>query len=422
MSSWREITPRRAALLGSWALLMAPAAWAESRIEVVSAHARTASLGAAANFSGRVQVEQLFAAQADRSVSGGSVTFQPGARSAWHTHPKGQILLVTTGTGLVQQWGKTAQTISVGDVVWIPPGVKHWHGATPATSMTHLAIQDVADGKAVDWMEPVSDEQYSAATAEVPMTIATPAHSFSGGSMLTQNDIKNVSPALAAYTEVTLLGDVWKRNGLSARDRSIVTVSALIARNQTARMSYYLELALDNGVKPSELSEIITHLAFYSGWGNAMSTVAIAEVVFRQRGIGSDQLPPAKAQLLPLNETAEKQRAASVEQNFGAVAPGVMQYTTDTLFRDLWLRPALAPRDRSLVTVSALIASGQVAQVTYHLNRAMDNGLTQPQASEMLTQLAFYAGWPTVFSALPVVKDVFEKRSKQKDRHYEHFF
>jgi 4-carboxymuconolactone decarboxylase len=88
-----------------------------------------------------------------------------------------------------------------------------------------------------------------------------------------------------------------------------------------------------------------------------------------------------------------------------------MQYITDLLFRDLWLRPGLAPRDRSLITVSALIASGQVAQITYHLNRAMDNGLTQQQASEMLTHLAFYTGWPPVFSALPVVKEIIQKRS-----------
>ena len=94
------------------------------------------------------------------------------------------------------------------------------------------------------------------------------------------------------------------------------------------------------------------------------------------------------------------------------MAPGVVQYTTDVLFRDLWLRPDLAPRDRSLVTVSALIASGQVAQLRRHLNRAMDNGLTQAQAAEALTHLAFYAGWPNVFSALPVAKDVFEKRPK----------
>jgi len=94
------------------------------------------------------------------------------------------------------------------------------------------------------------------------------------------------------------------------------------------------------------------------------------------------------------------------------VAPGLVRYTSDVLFRDLWLRPALAPRDRSLVTVSALIASGQVAQIPFHLNRAMDNGLTRAEASEALTHLAFYAGWPNVFSAVPVAREVFEKRPR----------
>ena len=114
--------------------------------------------------------------------------------------------------------------------------------------------------------------------------------------------------------------------------------------------------------------------------------------------------------LLPIDEAAETQRATFVQGQFGAFFPGVVQYTTDVLFRDLWLRPDLAPRDRSLVTVSALIANGQTAQLTPHLNRAMDNGLTQTQASEAITHLAFYVGWPNVFSAMPVAKDVFEKR------------
>jgi 4-carboxymuconolactone decarboxylase len=228
----------------------------------------------------------------------------------------------------------------------------------------------------------------------------------------TPEDVRAVSPALEQYTQSRLLGDLWKRPDLSPRDRSIVTLAALIARNQTTQMAYYLNLALDNGVKPSEISEIITHLAFYSGWENAMSAVVVAKEVFHKRGIGPDQLPLASVELLPLNQAAEKQRASSVEQNFGTVAPGVVQYTTDVLFRDLWLRPALVPQDRSLVTVSALIASGQVAQVSYHLNRAMDNGLTHRQASEVLTHLAFYTGWPNVFSALPVAKEVFEKRAK----------
>jgi 4-carboxymuconolactone decarboxylase len=230
--------------------------------------------------------------------------------------------------------------------------------------------------------------------------------------MLPLDDIRMVAPALGKYTQDGLLGEVWKRPGLAPRDRSIVTLAALIARNQTIEMPYYVDRALDNGVKPREISEIITHLAFYSGWANGMSAVAVAKDVFARRKIGGDQLPPASPPPLPLDEAAEAQRASRVGEQFGAVAPGVVQYTTDVLFRDLWLRPDLAPRDRSLVTVSALIASGQVAQIPYHLNRAMDNGLTQGQAAEVLTHLAFYAGWPNVFSALPVAKDVFEKRPR----------
>jgi len=228
--------------------------------------------------------------------------------------------------------------------------------------------------------------------------------------MLSLDDVRMVAPALEKYTQGLLLGDVWKRPGLTPRDRSMVTLAALIARNQTVEMPYYFNLALDNGVKPREISEIITHLAFYSGWANAMSAVVVAKDVFAQRGIGTDQLPPASPPLLPLDEAAEAQRATRVEQQFGTVFPGIVHYTTDALFRDLWLRPDLAPRDRSLVTVSALIASGQVAQIPYHLNRAMDNGLTQPQASEVITHLAFYVGWPNTFSALPVAKEIFEKR------------
>jgi 4-carboxymuconolactone decarboxylase len=229
-------------------------------------------------------------------------------------------------------------------------------------------------------------------------------------SMLTNEDVRRVAPALAAYTQSRLLGDVWKRPGLAPRDRSIVTLAALIARNQTIEMAYHFNLALDNGVKPREISEIITHLAFYAGWANAMSAVAIAKDVFAARHIGADQLPAVSVTALPIDEAAEAKRATSVEAQFGAFFPGVVQYTTDVLFRDLWLRPELAPRDRSLVTVSALIANGQTAQLTPHLNRAMDNGLTQTEASEAITQLAFYVGWPNVFSAMPVAKDVFEKR------------
>lgn len=224
--------------------------------------------------------------------------------------------------------------------------------------------------------------------------------------------LSRVSPALANYQRQKLQADLWQRPALSPRDRSMITVAAIIARNQTALMTEQFNLALDNGVKASELSEIITHLAFYSGWGNAMSAVAAAQDIFQQRGITAASLPTAQPELLPLNQTAEQLRLNAVEQSVGSQQfPGLVAYTADVLFRDLWLRPALAPRDRSLITVSALIAAGQVAQVTFHLNKAMDNGLTQEQAAEVVTHLAFYVGWPNAMSAVPVVKAVFAQRN-----------
>lgn len=111
-------------------------------------------------FTGDVRVDPLFQANDPARAFGGSVTFEPGARTAWHTHPLGQILIVTAGCGLVQGEGGPIEEIRPGDVVWIPPGEKHWHGASPTTSMTHIAIQEQLDGQVVEWMEKVSDEQY----------------------------------------------------------------------------------------------------------------------------------------------------------------------------------------------------------------------------------------------------------------------
>ncbi|RVP58488.1 carboxymuconolactone decarboxylase family protein, partial [Sinorhizobium medicae] len=194
------------------------------------------------------------------------------------------------------------------------------------------------------------------------------------------------------------------------RDRSLVTIAALIARGEAPALTYYADQALENGVRPSEISETITHLAYYSGWGKAMATIGPVSEAFAKRGISQDQLAAVESTPLTLDEEAETQRATTVGNQFGSVAPGLVQYTTDYLFRDLWLRPGLALRDRSLVTVAALISVGQVEQITFHLNKALDNGLTEEQAAEVITHLAFYAGWPNAMSALPVAKAVFEKR------------
>ena len=111
-------------------------------------------------FTGTVRIDPLFAANAPARAAGNNVTFEPGARTAWHTHPLGQTLVVTAGCGRAQRWGGPMEEIRPGDVIWFPPGEKHWHGAAPTTAMTHIAIAEALDGKAVDWMEKVSDDQY----------------------------------------------------------------------------------------------------------------------------------------------------------------------------------------------------------------------------------------------------------------------
>lgn len=237
------------------------------------------------------------------------------------------------------------------------------------------------------------------------------AQSGSQTGSLSSADLRAVSPALERYADEKVANGLWTRPGLSPRDRSIVTIAAIITRNQGILLPEQLNLALSNGVRPAEISEIIAHLAFYAGWGNAMAATVIAKDVFEAHGIREDQLPRAVVDFLPLDEKAEADRAARVAQSAGPASPGLVQDTTDVLFRDLWLRPDLAPRDRSLVTVSALISAGQVEQIPYHLNRAMDNGLTRAEASEVISHLAYYAGWPNAFSAAPVARSVFEKRS-----------
>jgi quercetin dioxygenase-like cupin family protein len=131
-------------------------------VEIMRNGSQASTRGPAEYFTGSVRIDPLFPARDPSRASGASVTFEPGARTAWHTHTAGQRLIVTAGLGSVQQWGGRIQEIRPGDVVWIPPGQKHWHGATPTTSMTHLAIQEQVDGKVVEWMEKVSDEQYQA--------------------------------------------------------------------------------------------------------------------------------------------------------------------------------------------------------------------------------------------------------------------
>jgi 4-carboxymuconolactone decarboxylase len=230
------------------------------------------------NFTGSARVDSPFEASAPARTSGARVTFEAGARTAWHVHPLGQTLIVTAGTGRVERWGDPVDEIRQGDVIWIPPGQKHWHGAAPNSSMTHIAITEQLDGKTVDWMEKVSDAQYGA-----PLRGQASGAGAGPRPRPSQGAIGDFAPKLAQITDDVLYGDIWERPELSKRDRSLATVAALIALNRPDQLRSHLRIARENGLTQEELIETITHLAFYAGWPNAVTAIGVAREVFGQK-------------------------------------------------------------------------------------------------------------------------------------------
>lgn len=238
-------------------------------IKITRSGSQQSSEGPAEHFTGSGRIDPLFNAIPPSQTSGARVTFEAGSRTAWHSHPLGQTLIVTAGTGWVQQWGGQVEEMRQGDVVSIPPGVKHWHGATANRRVTHIAIQESLNGKTVEWMEKVSDEQYG----KVKSATKTPSTA--------QKLFGDFDPKLADLTDNVLFADVWERPGLSKRDRSLITVAALIALNRPEQLRSHLQRARENGVTKDEIVEVITHLAFYTGWPNAINAIQTAREVFQ---------------------------------------------------------------------------------------------------------------------------------------------
>jgi 4-carboxymuconolactone decarboxylase len=222
-----------------------------------------------------------------------------------------------------------------------------------------------------------------------------------------------VAPVLVNYTQDKIIDELWHRPGLSPRDRSIVTVSALVSRNAIIAYPHYFNKALDSGLKPSELSELITHLAFYASWPYAFAAVAALKDIFEQRGVDVAQLPEVSPKLLSIEEALpdESDRVAFIT---GSVAPGsqaLQHFTDEVLYHEVWLRPGLAPRDRGLATVTILSALGQAAFLPFYMNRAVLKGVTKEEIGEALAHVAFYAGWGLAIQAASVTKEFFQART-----------
>lgn len=383
--------------------LLASAVTEAQTLTITRGGSRPVRQAPAENFTGAARVEMLFETLEPLHASAGSVTFEPGARTAWHSHPAGQILIVTAGTGRVQRWGDRIEEIRLGDVVRIPARQKHWHGATPHAPMTHIAITEPREGTNVHWMEKVTDEQYSAAPAGAEAQPFKPQQTPARPSGPVQ---QRLAPGLATLTDDVLFGGVWRRPELSPRDRSLVTISVLIATGKPAQLAGHLGRALDNGVQATEASGVLAHLAIYSGWPNAVSALDIYDQVYTARKVDTTALSAAG----PRHSAAasDAARARAVRDDFGAVAPKFVELTNDVVFDDLWRRSDLTPRDRSLVTIAALAATGD-DELDGYLRRGLESGLTRALIGEAVTHVAFYAGWSKATKAMRAVTRALAK-------------
>ena len=334
--------------------------------QISRAGTQAAVAGPADYFTGRVRVDPLFPVTDEINASGAYVSFEPGARSAWHTHPAGQRLVVTSGVGRVQEWGKPIQEIHPGDVIVCPPGVKHWHGAAPASAMTHLAVTGSVDGKSVQWLEKVTDEQYNAQGSVAP----------------------KAEPATPPVSET-----------LSAKQQAIPLMAAAMATSNMSGLNAALNQGLDAGLTVSEAKEILVQLYAYSGFPRSLNALGeLMKVVEarKQRGIQDDpgrepgRVIPVGDELLAAGKANQTRIAgAPVQGPLFDFVPVINQYLQAHLFGDIFERDNLDWQSRELATVAALaVTPGVEAQLRSHMAASLRVGLTAAQLRQLVQLLA----------------------------------
>jgi 4-carboxymuconolactone decarboxylase len=344
----------------------------ENAQQILRAGTQAPTIGSMDHFTGHVRVEPLFAISEGIDASGAYVTFAPGARSAWHTHPAGQRLVVTSGIGLTQQWGKAVQEIQTGDVIVCPPGIKHWHGAAPTSAMTHLAVTGSLHGKTVLWMERVTDEEYDTAAAA----------------------------AAARGQRASLVQEkTTVEQGLSAKQQAIPLIASLAAKSDMPKLNGALNQGLDAGLTISEAKEVLVQLYAYVGFPRSLNALGeLMKVVEarRQRGLhdapGRDPgrpIPSGDELVAAGTANQTKISGAPVQGPLFEFAPVINQYLRAHLFGDIFERDNLDWQSRELATVGALAATpGVESQLRSHMAASLRVGLTVEQLRQVIEVLA----------------------------------
>lgn len=343
-------------------------------IEVHPASSTPDVNGSNENFTGVARISAPFQMQAPGRAGGATVNFEARARTAWHTHPLGQTLIVTAGLGLVQQQGQPARVMRPGDVVTIAPNVRHWHGAGPDDAMTHVAIAERLEGISVTWLDKVSDEDYRAALA-------------GAGLVADGRATRSAIPRARATSDT-----------LSARQQAIPLMAAFMASSDMPRLNAALSRGLDAGLTVSEAKEVLVQLYAYAGFPRSLNALGeLLRVVEsrKQRGI---QDAPGREPGGPVSTGAELLAAGKANQteiSGGPVqgpvfdfAPVINQFLQAHLFGAIFERDNLDWQSRELATVGALSATpGAEAQLRSHMRASLRVGLTAAQLRQLTRAL-----------------------------------
>jgi quercetin dioxygenase-like cupin family protein len=349
---------------------------------IVRVGSQPSSKGPAEYFTGNVTVAPLFPANASASYSGAYVTFEVGARSAWHTHPAGQRLVVTAGVGRTAEWGGRVQEIKAGDVIWCPPGVKHWHGASPTTAMTHLTLAGTVNNINVEWMEKVTDAQYNAEARTMNTTHA-----------------------------------------LSAKQRSIIPIASFTATGDQERLKTALTEGLEAGLTVNEIKEILVQMYAYAGFPRSLSGIQTFMAVMDERQakgikdqVGRDAAPlPAGMNReeygAKVRATLAGQKVIPAPSGYQLFTPVIDTFLKEHLFADIFARDILDHRSRELATIAALASmTGTKGQLQFHLGAAMNVGFTEAQMRDFISVLAAKVGERESESAGEVLTAVLNNR------------
>jgi 4-carboxymuconolactone decarboxylase len=338
---------------------------------------QAASKGPAEYFTGDVRVQPLFAEEDAAAYGGGYVTFQPGARSAWHRHPAGQRLIVTEGVGRTQQWGGPVEEIRAGDVLWCPPGVKHWHGASPTSAMTHIALTGVRHGQNVEWLEKVSDEQYGA-------------------------DAEH------------------EDRGLTARQQAMATIAAFTAGGELPRLEKALNEGLDAGLTVNEIKEILVQMYAYAGFPRSLNSITTFMAVLKDReangitdeaGKVASPLPTDKSSVELGTENQTRLIGTPATGEYIAFAPAIDQFLKGHLFGDIFGRDNLDFQSREIATIAALAnLDGVSSQLEAHFTIGFNTGLTEVNMKGLVAVLRTEVGQKEADNASKVLNKVLSSR------------